>query len=152
GTDAGARRLGEIGIGTNPNIDRPTGSTLFDEKILGTVHLALGRSYVESGGLNHSDIHWDLICDLRQEGTVTVDGEPFLAGGRLLCLAACGLYLAVQPRSMHITLPVAPLAASDASHETSSATSCGSSRRLTATCSRKTRCSTSLSAMPRVRA
>jgi len=83
-TDAGARRLGELGIGTNPNIDRPTGSTLFDEKILGTVHLALGRSYVESGGLNLSDIHWDLICDLRQEGSVTVDGEPLLEGGRLI--------------------------------------------------------------------
>lgn len=85
-TDAGARRLGELGIGTNPNITKPTGSTLFDEKILGTVHLALGRSYVESGGLNQSDIHWDLICDLREEGSVTVDGEPLLSGGRLLWL------------------------------------------------------------------
>lgn len=84
--DAGARRLGEIGIGTNPNITRPTGSTLFDEKILGTVHLALGRSYGESAGVNQSVIHWDLICDLREEGTVHVDGEPFLEGGKLLWL------------------------------------------------------------------
>lgn len=85
-TDPGARRLGEIGIGTNPNITMPTGSTLFDEKILGTVHLALGRSYQESGGVNESVIHWDLICDLRQDGVVTVDGEPFLESGRLLWL------------------------------------------------------------------
>lgn len=85
-TDAGAKRLGEIGIGTNPNITVPTGHTLFDEKILGTVHLALGRSYVESGGVNDSVIHWDLICDLRTDGTVHVDGEPFLVGGRLLWL------------------------------------------------------------------
>lgn len=85
-TDAGARRLGEIGIGTNPHITVPTGTTLFDEKILGTVHLALGRSYVESGGVNESSIHWDLICDLRAEGSVRVDGEPFLSDGRLLWL------------------------------------------------------------------
>jgi len=85
-TDAGAKRLGEIGIGTNPNITAPIGQTLFDEKILGTVHLALGRSYVESGGVNDSAIHWDLVCDLRTEGSVRVDGEPFLAGGRLLWL------------------------------------------------------------------
>jgi aminopeptidase len=73
-TDAGARRLGELGIGTNPGIDRATGSTLLDEKIAGTVHLALGRSYPETGGSNESALHWDLICDLRA-GRLTVDGE-----------------------------------------------------------------------------
>jgi aminopeptidase len=74
-TDAGARFLGELGIGTNPGIDRSTGSTLLDEKIAGTVHLALGRSYPETGGRNVSALHWDLICDLRQGGRVSADGE-----------------------------------------------------------------------------
>jgi aminopeptidase len=75
-TDAGARRLGEIGIGTNVGIDRATGSTLLDEKIAGTVHLALGRSYPETDGTNPSALHWDLICDLRAGGQLTIDGEP----------------------------------------------------------------------------
>ncbi len=75
-TDPGARRLGELGIGTNPGIDRPTGSILLDEKMAGTVHLALGRSYPETGGQNVSALHWDLICDLRGGGRLTVDGEP----------------------------------------------------------------------------
>jgi aminopeptidase len=75
-TDPGARYLGEIGIGTNSGIDRATGSTLLDEKIAGTVHLALGRSYPETGGTNSSALHWDLVCDLRSGGRLTVDGEP----------------------------------------------------------------------------
>ena len=75
-TDDGARRLGEIGIGTNIGIDRPTGSILLDEKMAGTVHLALGRSYPETGGTNSSALHWDLICDLRESGAISVDGEP----------------------------------------------------------------------------
>ena len=74
-TDPGARFLGELGIGTNPGIDRATGSTLLDEKIAGTVHLALGRSYPETGGRNESALHWDLICDLRGGGRLTADGE-----------------------------------------------------------------------------
>ena len=65
-SDAGARRLGELGIGTNTAIDRPTGSTLLDEKMAGTIHLALGRSYPETGGVNESTLHWDLVCDLRE--------------------------------------------------------------------------------------
>jgi aminopeptidase len=83
-TDDGARRLGEIGIGTNFGIDRPTGMTLFDEKIGGTVHLAVGRSYPETGGANESAIHWDLICDLRNGGRLTADGAPIVADGRLV--------------------------------------------------------------------
>jgi len=75
-TDAGARFLGELGIGTNAGIDRPTGSILLDEKMAGTVHLALGRSYPETGGTNASALHWDLICDLRTGGRLTADGEP----------------------------------------------------------------------------
>lgn len=74
-TDAGARFLGELGIGTNAGIDRPTGSIMLDEKMAGTVHLALGRSYPESGGRNSSALHWDLICDLRDGGRLTADGE-----------------------------------------------------------------------------
>jgi aminopeptidase len=75
-TDPGARFLGELGIGTNAGIDRPTGSILLDEKMAGTVHLALGRSYPETGGVNQSALHWDLICDLREGGRLTADGEP----------------------------------------------------------------------------
>jgi aminopeptidase len=83
-TDDGATRLGEIGIGTNFGIDRPTGTILFDEKIGGTVHLALGRSYPETGGKNVSALHWDLICDLRQGGTLSADGELVQANGRFV--------------------------------------------------------------------
>ena len=83
-TDAGARFLGELGIGTNFGIDRPIGAILFDEKIGGTVHLALGRSYPETGGTNESVVHWDMICDLRQGGTLTADGETIRADGRFL--------------------------------------------------------------------
>jgi aminopeptidase len=80
-SDAGARRLGELGIGTNFSIDRGTRSILFDEKIGGTVHLALGRSYPETGGVNESSLHWDLICDLRRGGTLTVDGAELQRDG-----------------------------------------------------------------------
>jgi aminopeptidase len=83
-TDDGAKRLGEIGIGTNFGIDRPTGTILFDEKIGGTVHLALGRSYPETGGKNASAVHWDLICDLRQGGMLSADGELVQANGRFV--------------------------------------------------------------------
>jgi len=82
--DAGARRLGELGIGTNSGIDRATGSTLLDEKIAGTIHLALGNSYPETGGLNESALHWDLICDLRKGGSLSVDGDVFMLDGALL--------------------------------------------------------------------
>ena len=83
-TDDGARRLGEIGIGTNFGIDRAIGATLFDEKIGGTVHLALGRSYPETGGKNESAVHWDLICDLRGGGRLTADGEVVVQDGRFV--------------------------------------------------------------------
>jgi aminopeptidase len=83
-TDEGASRLGEIGIGTNFGIDRPVGAILFDEKIGGTVHLAVGRSYPETGGTNESAVHWDMICDLRRGGTLFADGEPIQRDGRFL--------------------------------------------------------------------
>jgi aminopeptidase len=81
-TDGGARYLGELGIGTNFGIDRPTGTILFDEKIGGTIHLALGRSYPETGGKNASALHWDLICDLRRGGRLTADGDVLMLDGR----------------------------------------------------------------------
>ncbi|HEY7892573.1 MAG TPA: aminopeptidase [Solirubrobacteraceae bacterium] len=80
-SDPGARRLGELGIGTNFQIERGTRSILFDEKIGGTVHLALGRSYPETGGVNESSLHWDQICDLRRGGSLTVDGELLQSDG-----------------------------------------------------------------------
>ena len=83
-TDEGARRIGEIGIGTNFGIDRAIGATLFDEKIGGTVHLALGRSYPETQGTNESALHWDLICDLRQGGRLSADGETVMQDGRFV--------------------------------------------------------------------
>jgi aminopeptidase len=83
-TDAGARMLGEIGIGTNFAITQPILNTLYDEKIGGTVHLALGRSYPESGGVNESAIHWDLITDLRDGGEIRLDGELFAENGRFV--------------------------------------------------------------------
>jgi aminopeptidase len=83
-TDAGARFVGEIGIGTNPGIDRATGNILLDEKMAGTVHLALGRSYPETGGTNQSGLHWDLICDLRAGGRLTADGGAVIEAGRVV--------------------------------------------------------------------
>ena len=80
-TDEGARFLGELGIGTNFGIDRPIGAILFDEKIGGTVHLAVGKSYPETGGTNESVVHWDMICDLRQGGSLSADGEVILRDG-----------------------------------------------------------------------
>ena len=73
-TDDGARRLGELGIGTNYGIDRGTREVLLDEKIGGTVHMAVGASYPESGGVNESAVHTDLVCDLRLGGKLEVDG------------------------------------------------------------------------------
>jgi aminopeptidase len=79
--DEGARYLGEFAFGTNFDIQRFTKNILFDEKIGGTVHMALGAGYPETGSTNQSAIHWDMIADLRQGGQVDVDGEPFLRDG-----------------------------------------------------------------------
>ena len=72
------------GVGTNFGIDRATGSILLDEKIGGTIHLALGRSYPETGGTNESALHWDLVCDLREGGRLSADGEPVVEDGRIV--------------------------------------------------------------------
>ncbi|MGI8660572.1 MAG: aminopeptidase [Thermoleophilaceae bacterium] len=83
-TDEGARRLGELGIGTNYCIATATKEILLDEKIGGTVHMAIGMSYPESGGANESAVHWDMVCDLRQGGTITVDGEELQRDGKFV--------------------------------------------------------------------
>jgi aminopeptidase len=83
-TDDGARRLGELGIGTNYGIATGTKEILLDEKIGGTVHMAIGMSYPESGGRNDSAVHWDMVCDLRQGGTITVDGTELQRDGRFV--------------------------------------------------------------------
>ena len=83
-TDKGARYVGEFAFGTNYGIQRFTKNTLFDEKIGGTIHLALGKGYPESGSKNNSAIHWDMVCDLRKGGEVRVDGTLFLKDGKIL--------------------------------------------------------------------
>ncbi len=82
--DDGARVLGEVAFGLNYEIDRFTRDILFDEKIGGTLHLALGSSFKRLGGRNESGVHWDLICDLRDEGEVYADGELVWKAGRFL--------------------------------------------------------------------
>jgi len=83
-TDAGASYLGELGIGCNYNITRHTNNTLFDEKIGGTIHLALGNAYPECNGKNKSALHWDLIKDLRTNGRIYLDGKLFQKNGKFL--------------------------------------------------------------------
>ncbi|MCK4658450.1 MAG: aminopeptidase [Phycisphaerae bacterium] len=80
--DRGARFLGEVAIGTNYAIKRFTRNTLFDEKIGGTFHLALGMAYPEAGGKNKSGLHWDMVCDLRKSGRIELDGKLILKNGR----------------------------------------------------------------------
>ena len=83
-TDPGARVLGELGIGTNFGIATATKEILLDEKIGGTVHLAIGASYPETGGVNESAVHWDMVCDLRSGGSITVDGVELQRDGSFL--------------------------------------------------------------------
>ncbi|NWG35743.1 MAG: aminopeptidase [Chloroflexi bacterium] len=80
-SDSGSRYLGEFAIGTNFDINRFTGNILFDEKIGGTFHMALGAGYPETGSHNKSSIHWDMICDLRTDSEIHVDGELFYKNG-----------------------------------------------------------------------
>jgi aminopeptidase len=79
--DAGARRLGELGLGCNPGITRYMRNTLFDEKINGTVHLALGQGFDFLGGTNESNVHWDIVKDLRDGGRIYADGNLVLENG-----------------------------------------------------------------------
>ena len=80
--DEGARFIGEFAIGCNYNIQQYTRNTLFDEKIGGTVHLALGMAFPEAGGQNKSGLHWDMVCDLRPGGRITVDGDVVHEDGK----------------------------------------------------------------------
>lgn len=84
GMDEGARRLGEFAFGNNRNINRCTKNVLFDEKMGGTVHLALGAAFPEAGGVNESALHWDMVCDLRQGSEIRVDGELFCKDGKFI--------------------------------------------------------------------
>lgn len=83
-TDAGANYVGEFAIGLNKDIDRFTGHILLDEKIGGSFHMALGLGYPETGSKNTSAIHWDMICDLRQDSEILVDGEVFYKNGEFV--------------------------------------------------------------------
>ncbi len=82
--DAGASYLGEFAIGTNYEIDRFTRSILFDEKIGGSFHMALGSGYPETGSRNKSIIHWDMICDLRHDSQIIVDGDLIYQDGKFV--------------------------------------------------------------------
>jgi len=82
--DAGSRYLGEWAIGTNRKIDRFIKNILFDEKIGGTIHMAVGAGYPETGSRNKSAIHWDMICDMRDGGEIRVDGELIYRSGEFL--------------------------------------------------------------------
>ena len=82
--DEGSRRIGELGIGCNPGITRPMGHVLFDEKIDGTIHIALGQSYEKVGGKNQSSIHWDIVKELRTGGRIELDGKPVQENGSWL--------------------------------------------------------------------
>ncbi len=83
-TDEGARRLGEFGIGCNPGITRHMKNTLFDEKMEGTIHLAVGTGFPQIGGLNKSAIHWDMVKELRTGGRIELDGELVQENGEWL--------------------------------------------------------------------
>jgi len=83
-TDAGARYVGEFAFGTNEGINRFTREILFDEKIGGSFHMALGAGYPETGSINQSAIHWDMICDLRRGGEIRVDDELLYKNGKFV--------------------------------------------------------------------
>lgn len=80
----GARRFGEAAIGTNMNIQQMTNNILFDEKIGGTIHMAIGQSYGQCGGKNQSSVHWDMITDMKNGGQIFVDGEKIYENGKFL--------------------------------------------------------------------
>ena len=83
-SDDGSHYLGEFAIGTNFDINKFTGNILFDEKIGGTFHMALGAGYPQTGSKNKSAIHWDMICDLRTDSEIKVDGELLYKNGQFV--------------------------------------------------------------------
>lgn len=84
--DDGARRIGEVAFGTNRAISKPTGQILYDEKMGGSFHLAFGAGYPETGNVNKSALHWDLIAGLGEGSKVTLDGEPFCIDGEFVTM------------------------------------------------------------------
>ncbi|MCB0529967.1 MAG: aminopeptidase [Saprospiraceae bacterium] len=80
----GTRRFGEAAVGTNYDINRMTRNILFDEKIGGTVHMAIGQSYLQTGGKNESSVHWDMITDMTKGGQIFADGEKIYENGKFL--------------------------------------------------------------------
>lgn len=82
--DEGASRIGEFGVGTNAGVDRFSSEVLYDEKIKGTVHIALGRAYAECGGVNQSALHWDMVKDLVQQGEIYLDDRLIYTRGEFL--------------------------------------------------------------------
>ena len=82
--DKGSRKIGEFSFGTNYGIKEYTKNTLFDEKIGGTIHIAVGSGYPETGSKNKSSLHWDMMCDLRKNGEVYADGELIYKNGKFL--------------------------------------------------------------------
>jgi aminopeptidase len=101
-TDGGSRRVGELGIGTNPGVQTVTGDLLIDEKILGTMHLALGRAYPDCGGVNRSSLHWDIVKDLRTRGCYLHAGNhELIADGKVTgVLAEYTLAAASKPATL----------------------------------------------------
>ncbi len=85
-SDPGSRYLGEFAVGTNNGINRFTKSILYDEKIGGTIHTAVGNGYPETGSKNKSSVHWDMICDMRDGGQIWVDDELFYDSGKFMIL------------------------------------------------------------------
>jgi aminopeptidase len=83
-SDGGSRYMGEFAIGTNRDITRFTGNILFDEKIGGSFHMALGAGYPETGSKNKSAIHWDMICDMREDSEIMADAQPFYKNGKFV--------------------------------------------------------------------
>ena len=80
----GTRRFGEVAVGTNYDINRFTKNILFDEKIGGTVHMAVGQSYLQTGGKNKSTVHWDMIAGMQDGGEIWADGEKIYENGNFL--------------------------------------------------------------------
>jgi aminopeptidase len=83
-TDKGSKYVGEVGIGVNYKINKFVKNVLFDEKIGGTVHIALGKSYTDAGGKNESAIHWDILTDMKKEGRIYIDGKLIQKNGKFL--------------------------------------------------------------------
>lgn len=102
-TDPGARYLGEFAVGTNDGIDRFTKSILFDEKIGGTIHMAVGAGYPDTGSKNQSAVHWDMICNMQDGGEIWVDGELFYQSGSFTILDGNGGANGAQPTSVRAT-------------------------------------------------